>query len=231
MRHLDWDGCCNARDLGGLRTRDGREILRGALVRADALDRLSRGGWDALHAHGVRTVIDLRNEDERGAAVSRPPDLTTVHLALDGMEYRDFWDYWENGPQFGTPLYYGPFLQRFPDRVVSVIAAIARARPGGVLFHCSVGRDRTGLVAVILLSLLGVGNEDIADDYVLGADRVPALASRNDRTVIEAFLSGHGTSARGLIISLLESLDVEAYLLGAGLTHADIDALRARAFG
>jgi protein-tyrosine phosphatase len=65
-RHLQWDGCTNVRDLGGLCSRDGRAIRRGALVRADALDRLSAEGWAALEAHGVRTVIDLRNGDELG---------------------------------------------------------------------------------------------------------------------------------------------------------------------
>ena len=63
-RHLDWDGCFNVRDLGGLRTADGRRTRRGAAVRVDGLNRLTATGWAALWAHGVRTVIDLRNDDE-----------------------------------------------------------------------------------------------------------------------------------------------------------------------
>src|SRR5829696_10122271 len=91
-RRLDWDGCTNVRDLGGLRTADGRLIRRGAIVRADALDRLSAAGWAALEAHGVRTVIDLRNDDERGEdGAPRPAGLTTVHLPLDGVEDTEFW--------------------------------------------------------------------------------------------------------------------------------------------
>src|SRR5918994_2351320 len=69
------------------------------------------------------------------------------------------WSEWANGPQFGTPLYNGPFVQRFPDRIERVLDAVEQARPGGVLFHCVGGRDRTGLVAIILLAVAGVAPE------------------------------------------------------------------------
>ena len=80
-RHLDWEGCRNVRDLGGL-----GGIRRGALVRADALQQLTAGGWAALGAHGVRTVIDLRNPDEIGEdAAPRPAGLDTIQIPLDVM--------------------------------------------------------------------------------------------------------------------------------------------------
>jgi protein-tyrosine phosphatase len=113
-RHLDWEGCSNVRDLGGMLAAGGRRTRRGALVRADALDRLTAAGWAALEDHGVRTVIDLRNDDERGSdAAPRPARVETVHLPHDAVEDREFWDVWSSGPQYGTPLYYGPHLERF----------------------------------------------------------------------------------------------------------------------
>src|SRR5919199_5798139 len=109
-RHLDWEGCFNVRDLGGLRTADGRETRRGAVIRADAVDRLTAAGWRALDEHGVRTIIDLRNDDELGRDTApRPPGVATLHLPLDGVHDRQFWDHWERQ---GPPLYYGPFLER-----------------------------------------------------------------------------------------------------------------------
>jgi len=73
----------NVRDLGGLPTLDGRFTRWGAIVRFDSLGALTEAGWSALVEHGVRTVIDLRNESERGAdAAPRPPSLTTIHLPL-----------------------------------------------------------------------------------------------------------------------------------------------------
>ena len=146
-RHLTWDGCSNVRDLGGL----GR-IRRGALVRADALQNLSAEGWRALEHHGIRTVIDLRNPDEIGDdAAPRPSGLTTIRIPLDGMEDTEFWSQWLDRPEFGTPHYYGPWLERFPDRAARTLAAIARAQPGGVAYHCGIGRDRTGLITMLIL--------------------------------------------------------------------------------
>jgi protein-tyrosine phosphatase len=235
-RHLDWEGCFNVRDLGGLRTTDGRETQWGRVVRADALDGLTAAGWAALSAHGVRTVIDLRNDDELEADVARrPASVTTVHLPLDGSEDREFWNLWDSGPQFGTPLCYRPHLERFPERSAAVISAIAHAEPGGVAFHCAGGRDRTGQITMLLLALVGVAPEDIAADYELSAKRLPARhAARSEADQappLERFLADRGTTARELIITTLTDLDVETCLLDAGLTSRDVSALRRRMLG
>jgi protein-tyrosine phosphatase len=226
-RHLDWDGCANVRDLGGLPAADGRETRWGAVVRADAVDRLTAAGWSALQAHGIRTVIDLRNEDELEPDVApRPDDLTTVHVPLDGVEDTEFWDRWAGGPQFGTPLYYRPFLDRFPQRAAGVIAEIAHARPGGVLVHCGMGRDRTGLVTLLVLALVGVAPEAIAADYALSADRLRTLSTRlgeeDQGPLIEEFLARENTSAPALIISTLTSLQVDDHLRKGGLGDRDL---------
>jgi hypothetical protein len=232
-RHLDWDGCFNVRDLGGLRAASGRETRWGAVVRADAVDRLTAAGWAALHAHGVRTVIDLRNVDEVEPDVApRPAGLATVHLPLDGIEDAEFWDHWK---EQAPPLYYGPFLGRFPGRVAAVMTAIARARPGGVLIHCVGGRDRTGLIAMLLLALAGVAPDDIAADHALSTDRLVALyvqSGQDDQgPMLEELLAREGTSARELILSTLATLDVEAYLLAASVGEEDLVAVRGRLLG
>jgi protein-tyrosine phosphatase len=110
-RWLDWPGTFNVRDLGALATADGRRTSRGAIVRADSLERLTGAGWAALDAYGVRTVIDLRNDDERGRDdAPRPRTLETLTLALDEITASDFWADWEHGAQFATPLYYRAHL-------------------------------------------------------------------------------------------------------------------------
>jgi hypothetical protein len=69
-RHLDWEGCRNARDLGGLPAAGGRRTRWGAVVRSDDPARLTAAGWAALRGHGIRTIVDVRN-DERDP--TRPP--------------------------------------------------------------------------------------------------------------------------------------------------------------
>jgi protein-tyrosine phosphatase len=235
-RHLPWDGCANVRDLGGLPAAGGRRLRRGAIVRADALDRLSAEGWAALEAFGVRTVIDLRNDDELGEdAAPRPSALTTLHLPLDGVEDVEFWKHWHGRPEFGTPIYYGPFLERFPERTAAVFRAIAGADPRGVAIHCGIGRDRTGLITIMLLALARVPLEQITADYALSEPRVRRLLERlgeGEGTDDAArYYDRAGTTPHEVIADLLAGLDVEAYLLGAGVSAPELAAIRRRMLG
>ncbi|MFG3440012.1 tyrosine-protein phosphatase [Nonomuraea sp. NPDC047897] len=113
--------------------------------------------------------------------------------------------------------------------------AVAHAQPGGVLFHCGLGRDRTGLIAMLLLALSGVGGDDIASDYELSADRLPALFAAwemDDQTeAIRDILARKNTTARAALIDTLDGLDVESHLRAAGLGESDISALRGRLIG
>jgi protein-tyrosine phosphatase len=233
--HLDWEGCWNARDLGGMRAAGGRTTHPGALVRADEPSGLSEAGWRALEAHGVRTIVDLRNAEEvRPDAAPRPAGVVTIHLPLDGLEEDPvFWDHWSRRP---PPLYYGPFLERFPHRAAAVLTAIARAAPGGVMFHCVGGRDRTGLISMLLLALAGVAPEEIADDHGLSDERLrrrpfPEHDENDMGRVIEEHLAREGTSARESILATLASVDVEACLRAGGVTNDDAALLRARMVG
>ena len=187
---------------------DGGVTRRGVLVRSEAVERLSADGCRALRDHGVRTIIDLREDDERsdpGDGAGPHEGVETIHIPLDRIaDDPGFWDDWMHGPQFGTPLYYAPFVERFPERLEQVLDAIEQAPPGGVLFHCVGGRDRTGMVAIAALAAARVEPEAIADDYALGAER----AHTHD-PVLEQYLAERGTSSRELVLELAESLDFD----------------------
>lgn len=232
-QRLAWERLWNARDLGGLPTRDGRVTRPGALVRSDALDQLTAAGWDALRAHGIRTIVDLRDDDEiTPDAAPRPADVETVRLPLDGIEYADLWDRWTSGPRFGTPLYHAPFLERFPERAAHVVRTVAHAPPGGVLVHCVGGRDRTGLIVLLLLDLVGVAPERIAADYALSGDWLPArhaaLGVTDQGRPIEGSLAARGTTVTDALTATLATLDTEERLRAGGLGDDDLAAVRAR---
>jgi protein-tyrosine phosphatase len=132
VRHLDWEGCFNVRDLGGLPAAGARVTRRGALVRSDALDRLSPEGWRALEAHGVRTVVDLRTDGEnRNGSAARPRRIATVRVPLARIEDRAFRDRWGDRPVFSTPLVYEPFLDRFAGSAAAAVAASPSTAPAG----------------------------------------------------------------------------------------------------
>jgi protein-tyrosine phosphatase len=177
-RHLDWEGCLNVRDLGGLPAAGGRVTRWGAVVRSDSPAGLTPAGWSALRAHGIRTIVDLRNDDER-TTHSAAAGLDTVHVPLDDLDDTEFWRRIWDDDLDGTPRYYRPFLEHKAERCAAAVAAVADARPGGVLVHCTIGRDRTGLVSLLLLALVGVGPADIADDYELSNPRLEPLRGRS----------------------------------------------------
>jgi protein-tyrosine phosphatase len=235
-RHLSWAGTYNSRDLGGLPTVGGGVTGRGAIVRSDSLQNLEARGWEEVEAYGIRTVIDLRNEGEIGPdAAPRPASIETVNIPLDVTEDREFWDVWGNGPQFATPLYYQPHLERFPRRSAAVLRAIATAPPGGVAFHCQGGRDRAGQVSMLALALAGVEPGEIAADYALSDARLRSLylarGEADEAPRIAAFLRERGTTATELIVELLADFDVEAALRGGGLGDDEIAGLRLRLLG
>jgi len=240
---LAWDGLLNVRDLGGHATEDGRETRRGAVVRADSVRRMSEAGWAALLAFGIRTIVDLRSDEERAGDPDGDPPVEVVHVSLlpwlDSPAWREIDELVlgaadEAAAQTASYL---AFLEHFPDRFAAAVSAVGEAAPGGVLVHCRAGKDRTGLVVALLLRLAGVGVEEIGDDYALSAANLEHViaewiaAGEDERQ--RALRTRVGTSPRSAMVGVLAELerrhgDVRAYLLDAGASPAVLDRARSR---
>jgi protein-tyrosine phosphatase len=169
-RVLSWEGCGNVRDLGGLQTESGGETRAGAVVRSDNVCRLTPAGWRALHEHGVRTIIDLRAdkelvEDPPGDMPIEPLRVSLFGL-LDGEYLRELEERIQDlPPDERIRELYLDALERHRDSMARAVALVADAPEGGVLVHCAAGKDRTGLVAALLLRLAGVRDDVIVEDY------------------------------------------------------------------
>ncbi len=222
-RILTWDGCTNVRDLGGLRTNDGRVTCWGAVVRSDTPAKLTATGWEALYTYDIRTIVSLRTYGlvENELDFTPPhPDLVTVQVEIEDVTDREFVEQWAATGFWSTPLYYNDALRRWPKRHAAAIAAIAQARPGGVLFHCVRGHDRTGIIALLLLALIGVTVNDMVADYELSRDP--------ER---DAILAHENTSVRETILGAIEGLDVDHYLRLGGISRDNLTAVRKRLLG
>jgi protein-tyrosine phosphatase len=213
-RILSVEGLCNARDLGGLERVDGGQTPFGVFFRTENLHAVTPEGWKQLRALGIRTVIDLRQPAEREHPGYQAPEwLTLTHVDHDGLDdHPDFWvDYWETG-LVGTPLYYLPHLQRLPQRSAAVLAALAQAPEGGVLFHCLGGRDRTGIIAMLLLRIAKTVPEAIVDDYLESVRNGAAVAAARGRPNAEPdneeLCHKRGTTTEGAFRRVVADLDL-----------------------
>jgi len=239
-RHLEWEGTLNVRDLGGVALADGGETRYGVLVRADNIRHMTDDGWRALAAHGVGRIVDLRWPEELGEDPPRSIDIEVVHISLLGELDPDFSDDIRDYMAVDDPAGYWAtaytrILRAYASNFAEALAAIADAPEGAVVFHCAGGKDRTGLVAALLLRLAGAPVEEIARDYALTEGRragvpdawVEAAPDENERER-RAFMQHTPPEAMQRALEQLELRhgSVAAYLLEAGLDEARIERLR-----
>ena len=226
-RELPWDGCVNVRDLGGL-----GQVRPGAVVRMEAPWRLTEAGWAAAWAHGVRTVVDLRDAGERKPdRAPRPVGIATVQVPLDPVG-TPFYEYWKKIDNLASPLYFPAMLAEHPEPLVTAVRAIASAAPGCVVFHCAGGKDRTGLLALVLLTLAGATPEEIIADYLLTYERMKQrydeLGAPDQLAAVRKLLASRNTTIEASLTSTVASLTMPDFLLNNGLSSTDLADLRAR---
>jgi protein-tyrosine phosphatase len=162
-RHVRIRGTRNLRDLGGYPCGEGRQTRWRTILRSDCLDQLTAEAQAELVALGVRTVVDLRRDDELEAApnvfvLRASPDVRYVHVPV--LEE-------DPTPTIGIEGTYRQMLDLRPDRMATIVRALAAADGLPAVIHCAAGKDRTGVVSAVLLSVLGVPEETIVEDYIL----------------------------------------------------------------
>jgi len=227
----------NARDLGGLETAYGKTTAYGRFVRSDEPCFLSTQDLEQLIAYPIRTVIDLRSAEEiarRGnpfigrdeilyrniSLFESDPDVVndaTVKLALDNS--------------LGDLYIY--LLERRPEQLAEVFFQILEAPEGAVLFHCTHGKDRTGVIAALLLSLVQVPRKDIVRNYAVTYDYIRPLVDPKLAVIPPQMHHLYKSDAQNMEM-FLNYLDEnyegksENYLKSIGLSGRDIDRLRER---
>jgi protein-tyrosine phosphatase len=164
-RHLDWPDLLNARDLGGYRCADGVETRWRAVVRADNLNKLGPEGGRAMVDYGVRTVLDLRDPRElekfpNPLAAAPPAGVTFVNVPL--ISDAEWAAMREPGH---VSEGYVQMLKLSHANLSAAVGAVADAPAGGVVIHCHAGKERTGVLAALLLALCEVPDELIAEDW------------------------------------------------------------------
>lgn len=247
-REILLEGAFNVRDLGGLRVDGHTGTTRGLVYRADSLDSLTHGDRDILFGQlGIGTILDLRTPEEAGGdglSDARLFPALRVHsfpVIPDGrIGVEPF-------PVGDPKAIAGHYLDYVVDRapiVAGAIAAIAESVAPAIgavqtpaLFHCAAGRDRTGVVAAVVLALLGVGDQEIVADY-LASNRQAAEVSRRltlnplyrgDEAAIASGTNLVDADAISQFLELFRSKfgTPRAWALEAGIPAATLDAFLA----
>ena len=236
-----FDALFNFRDLGGYPARDGHATTRwGVLFRSDGVHRATPRDLERLVDLGVATVVDLRTTHERredGSFDDAPSSVAYHHVPL-------FDDLTGARPDTESDDYllhlYMHIVTARSDRVAEALRlVIASDRP--LVFHCTAGKDRTGVIAALVLAAVGVPDDVIAHDYAMSSEAMDALVAwyrdaRRDGSPAPmqtaAAMNRLGADAawmRQLMMFIrAEHGSIEGYLLSIGLTQADLVALSNR---
>ncbi|MEP6987484.1 MAG: tyrosine-protein phosphatase [Chloroflexota bacterium] len=174
-RIMDVDGVINFRDMGGYHTADGQRVRTGLLYRAGALGDITEKGMETLQALGIKLICDLRSEEEEVAAPDKLPQNPApiyAHLPLlaeDNRRERVITLFF-NRRKFTTmmpDMYTRVIIDGNAHLYGDILRRIANADNLPTLIHCTAGKDRTGVAAMLILSLLGVPEDVILADYSL----------------------------------------------------------------
>lgn len=240
-RDLVWDGCLNVRDLGGHPTEDEGETLHGRIVRADSVRGLSEAGWQALVDYGVRAIVDLRWHEELEEDPPHHLPVKAVHVPLFG-ERKEMREIDKLAEGYRDPVrrrvtIYREALQRFRPNFARAIASVAHAPEGAVVVHCASGVDRTGLVAALLLRLVGVEKQAVAEDWAASeANWGPdigiwiAEAENEDERTFRRMLSRCPPEVMLDVLADLEERhgSVAEYLREGDIADSDLELARSR---
>lgn len=184
-RNLSFASIYNFRDVGGYAGLDGRTVRWRRLFRADSLHRLRGADLEAFGALGVKTVVDLRRdfEIERHGRVPHADGLDYRNVVVEHVD-------WDSIPQPVDIPHERWLADRYlnfaEDGGVGLAAAlslVADPAAAPAVVHCMAGKDRTGVVCALTLSLLGVSDTDIAEDYALTESAMASLTEYLMRTM------------------------------------------------
>ena len=234
-RFITFEGCVNFRDLGGYRTNEGRTVRWDRLYRSDALHELTGGDVSrALRRLGLQTMIDLRNHDE----VRR--DGTGL-LKSSGLGYHHFPLLEERGsppPIAGADVAerlsvtYQWIVHNSGALIADAVTTIADKRGQPAVFHCSAGKDRTGIIAALVLGALGVNQETVMADYLLTNEVITGIHRRvmsmDPRSGLTADTLRAQPVAMEQFLATLDSVHggPEPYLRRHGVTAESIGRLK-----
>ncbi|MFT4569947.1 MAG: protein-tyrosine phosphatase [Hyphomicrobiaceae bacterium] len=239
-RHIELEGAWNFRDFGGIATGDGHQIQPGYVFRSDALHGLTVADSGRLDLLGIERVFDLRSVrevegdglGEFASAGDRHRHRPLVAVTLSPFDPSIDWKSLDLSERYAQMLAEGGAV------VAEILTWLARPESGPTVFHCTAGKDRTGVVAALLLLALGVGSDEIVEDYAISEHHLGRLLVDRRGPLIESGLDMNAvayltTAPAERMEAMLQRIasqwgGADAYLHGCGVSDDVVADLRDR---
>jgi protein-tyrosine phosphatase len=234
-RNVSFSSSYNFRDVGGYPGLDGRPVRWRRLYRADALHRLEGPDWETFAELGVKTVIDLRRatEVETHGRIRHYDGLDYRNLVLKHLAWEDVDHPVDADHERWIADRYLNFIDDGHDALHGALSVIADPAAAPVVVHCMAGKDRTGVTLALTLSLLGVSDKDIAEDYALTTTSMQGLVEYlkvHNPAVVEGNEHMFDSPPGAMLLFLSDLRErhgtVEQYVRSIGLTSEQLTAMR-----
>jgi len=229
-RLVQIEGTLNFRDIGGYPTRFGRNVRRHTVYRSDGLAAVGDAGWERLTELGIKEIFDLRHEVElRTAPYTAPDGITATNLPIGPREVqteaKDVFELMKSASDddFGVDYMIDMYGRIFADHAEvfgELLTHLSDRDRLPAVFHCTAGKDRTGIAAALVLSVLGVDRKTVLDDYELSntfrsSRRIEELKPRLEAEGIDV------ERVRPYLSAPRPAL--EAALTGVDVEHGNVD--------
>lgn len=238
LKHIPMDGPQNFRDIGGFLNRQGLMVAWNRLYRADTLKRLSEKDVEKLRAMNVRTIVDLRGKKEQETMPDVVPEgIRYCSCPMMKEEFTDDGQMARNSFLQSLMTGYQTMVKDGADLIGRAAQAVMEGvQDGAVVFHCTAGKDRTGILAAVLLLTLDVCEEDIVADYQVSftynskginkmVEQSPKLKEFVEQAGEDSMLHSHPKNIRA-VLELLNSETVKDWLEENGVKSGLIQEFR-----
>lgn len=225
IKRFRFSKAINFRDMGGVYAENGKIVRWNTLYRSDKFNGTSPNEWEKMKNEGIRTIIDLRSQVEVDISPDKCPGyMNFIHfpiveenLSFDNLESPDMQAFAKSVNEG-----YKNIVLNHGENVAKSINIITNCiKDGGVVFHCTSGKDRTGIVAAIIYYMLGVDEQDIVADYQTSYtyNKIKSDEFMNDNPQYKKYISVVLSDAENMyeLLDLFRKIDIKKYLISKGL--------------